>query len=87
MNLVIPSFEIMVPVEIGRGLIYVFSMVPLLAALPVSKWKLGFWMSLILAVVGAVVPQLVNVAWTLALRVGHGAEMVLDSFAQGFMMA
>jgi len=44
-------------------------------------------MGLILAVVGAVVPQLVNASWSLPLRMGHGAEMVLDSFAQGLMMA
>jgi len=51
------------------------------------KWRLGLWMGLILAIVGATVPQLVNVAWPLPLRLGHGVEMVLDSFAQGLMMA
>lgn len=91
LNLVIPSFEfflgIFLAVEIGRGLIYALTMVPLLAVLRMSRWRLGLWMGLILAIVGAVVPQMVNASWPLPLRIGHGVEMVLDSFAQGLMMA
>jgi len=87
LNLVIPSFEIMLPVELVRGLIYALTVVPLLAVIRMPKWRVGLWTSLILAIVGAAVPQLVNVAWPLPLRLGHGVEMVLDSFAQGFMMA
>jgi len=87
LSLVIPSFEIMLPVEFARGLIYALTVVPLLAVIRMPKWRLGLWMGLILAVVGAAVPQLVNVAWPLPLRLGHGVEMVLDSFAQGLMMA
>jgi hypothetical protein len=87
LNLVIPSFEVWLPIEIIRGLIYALTMVPLLAVLRMSRWKLGLWMGLILAIVGAVVPQLVNASWPLPLRTGHGIEMVLDSFAQGLMMA
>jgi hypothetical protein len=52
-----------------------------------TRWGIGLWVGLILAVVGAVVPQLVNASWPLPLRMGHGAEMVLDSFAQGLLMA
>lgn len=87
LGLVIPSFEVWLPVEIGRGLIYALTMVPLLSVLRMPRWRLGLWMGLILAIVGAVVPQLVNASWPLPLRMGHGAEMVLDSFAQGLMMA
>ena len=90
LNLVIPgwlSFEIMFSVEVVRGLIYALTVVPLLAVIRMPKWRMGLWMGLILAIVGAVVPQLVNVAWPLPLRLGHGVEMVLDSFAQGLMMA
>lgn len=87
LGLVIPSFEVMIPAEIGRGLVYALTMVPLLAVLKMPKWRLGLWMGLILAVVAAVVPQVVNVGWPLPLRLGHGVEMVCDGFAQGFMMA
>ncbi len=87
LGLVIPSFEVWLPVEIGRGLIYALTMVPLLAVLRMSRWRLGLWMGLILAIVGAVVPQLVNASWPLPLRIGHGIEMVLDSFAQSLMVA
>jgi len=87
LSLVLPSFEVWLPVEIGRGLIYALTMVPLLAVFRMPRWRLGLWMGLILAVIGAVVPQLVNASWPLPLRMGHGVEMVLDSFAQGLMMA
>ena len=90
LGLVIPSwlsFEIFIPVETVRGLWYALTVVPLLAVLRMPKWRLGLWMGAILAVVGAVLPQLVNVAWPLPLRLGHGVEIVCDSFAQGLMMA
>lgn len=87
LGLVIPSFEVMIPMEIARGLVYALTMVPLLAVLQMPKWRLGLWTGLILAVVAAVVPQVVNVGWPLSLRLGHGVEMVCDGFAQGFMMA
>ena len=87
LGLVIPSFEVMISVAIVRGLWYALTVVPLLAVLRMPKWRLGLWMGAILAVVGAVLPQLVNVAWPLPLRLGHGVEMVFDSFAQGLMMA
>ncbi len=86
LGLVIPGFEVMIPVAIGRGLWYALTVVPLLAMLPMPKWSLGLWMGLILAIVGAVVPQVTNVAWPLPLRLGHGVEVVCDSFAQGMMM-
>lgn len=87
LGLIIPSFDVWLPVEIGRGLIYALTMVPLLAVLHMPRWRLGLWMGLILAIVGAVVPQLVNASWPLPLRVGHGVEVILDSSAQGLMMA
>lgn len=87
LGLVIPSFEVWLPVEVGRGLIYALTTVPLLAVLRMTRWRIGLWVGLILAVVGAVVPQLVNASWPLPLRMGHAVEMVLDSFVQGLMMA
>lgn len=72
LKLVIPSLEVMFPVELLRGLIYALTVVPLLATIRMPRWRMGLWMGLILAIVGAVVPQLVNVAWPLPLRLGHG---------------
>ena len=87
LGLVIPGLEVVVPVAIGRGLWYALTVIPLLAVLRMPKWTLGLWIGLILAIVGAVVPQVTNVAWPLPLRLGHGVEVVCDSFAQGLMMA
>ncbi|MEM1576087.1 MAG: hypothetical protein QXU17_00720 [Archaeoglobaceae archaeon] len=49
--------------------------------------RLGFYFSLLLAVIGAIVPLMVAVTWPLELRFGHAIEMTLDSFAQGFMIS
>ena len=86
LGLVLPSIEIWIPVEIGRGLVYALSVVPLLAVLRMTKWRISLWMGLMLAIIGGIMPQMVNVAWPLPLRLGHGVEIICDSFAQGFMM-
>lgn len=86
LGLVIPSPEIVVPVELGRGLLYAATFVPLLALVRLPRWRLALLLGVVLAIFGAVVPQLVNVGWPVELRIGHGVEMVLDSIAQGFMI-
>ncbi|MEM3807975.1 MAG: hypothetical protein QW413_05225 [Nitrososphaerota archaeon] len=86
LGLVIPSPEIVVPVELGRGLLYAATFVPLLTLVRLPRWRLALLLGVVLAIFGAVVPQLVNVGWPVELRIGHGVEMVLDSIAQGFMI-
>jgi len=89
LGLVIPNVlsPVFISIEIGRGLVYALIAVPLLAMLRMPKWRLGLWMGLILAVVGGVVPMMIQTTWPLPLRLGHGVEIVCDSFAQGLMMA
>ncbi|MCW3991964.1 MAG: hypothetical protein NWE79_04600 [Candidatus Bathyarchaeota archaeon] len=89
LGLVIPNVlsPVFISIEIGRGLAYALIAVPLLAVLRMPKWRLGLWMGLILAIVGGVVLMLLQWAWPLPLRLGHGVEIVCDSFAQGLMMA
>lgn len=83
-NVLSPAF---ISIEIGRGLVYALTAIPLLAVLRMPKWRLGLWMGSILAIVGGVLIMLLQWAWPLPLRLGHGVEIVCDGFAQGLMMA
>jgi len=83
-NVLSPAF---ISIEIGRGLVYALVAVPILAVIRMPKWRLGLWMGLILAIVGGVLIMLLQWAWPLPLRLGHGVEIVCDSFAQGLTMA
>jgi hypothetical protein len=75
-----------ISIEIGRGLVYALTAIPLFAVLRMPKWRLGLWMGSILAIVGGVLLMLLQWAWPLPLRLGHGVEIVCDGFAQGLMM-
>jgi hypothetical protein len=89
LSLVIPDVlsPAFISIEIGRGLVYALTAIPLFAVLRMPKWRLGLWMGAILAIVGGVLLMLLQLAWPLPLRLGHGVEIVCDGFAQGLMMA
>ncbi|MEM4616239.1 MAG: hypothetical protein QXY19_04460 [Archaeoglobaceae archaeon] len=87
LGLKIPEIGVIIPIEILRGFIYNLTFIPLLALLKMQILRLGFYFSLLLAVIGAIVPLMVAVTWPLELRFGHAIEMTLDSFAQGFMIS
>ncbi|MEM2990624.1 MAG: hypothetical protein QXQ02_05510, partial [Halobacteria archaeon] len=57
LGLVIPSPEIVVPVELGRGLLYAATFVPLLTLVRLPRWRLALLLGVVLAIFGAVVPQ------------------------------
>jgi len=60
---------------------------PLFAVLRLPKWRMGYTLGLIMAIVGAVVPAMTNAMLPVPLRMAHGVEMVEDGFVQGLMMA
>lgn len=86
-GLKVPEIGVIIHIEILRGFIYTLTFIPLLALLKMPILRLGFYFSLLLAVIGAIVPLMVAVTWPLELRVGHAIEMTLDSFAQGFTIS
>lgn len=89
LGLVIPDVlsPAFISIEIGRGLVYAITAIPLFAVLRMPKWRLGLWMGSMLAILGGVLLILLQWAWPLPLRLGHGVEIVCDGFAQGLMMA
>lgn len=87
LGLVTPPMEVLLPVEVVRGLWYALTVIPLLAVLRMSRRQTALWIGILLAVFGAIMTQIDNPAWPVPLRVGHGVEMVLDSLFQGAMLA
>lgn len=86
LNLVVPGFGVILPLEVGRGLLYALTVFPLIAVLRGSVWSKAFWVGLTIAVLGSWVPMLRAIGWPLALRMAHGLEITADAFVQGIVL-
>jgi hypothetical protein len=86
LNLVVPSVGVILPLEIGRGLLYALTLFPLIAVLRGGYWSKALWVGLTISVLGSWVPMLQAVHWTLVLRLAHGLEITADAFVQGFVL-
>ncbi|MFN8497910.1 MAG: hypothetical protein U0641_08645 [Anaerolineae bacterium] len=83
----IPPFSVMIPLEVGRGLLFAFAMFPLVALLRGPRWRTAFWLGLTVAALAGWAPMLGAFFLPMTLRVVHGAEITADSFVQGLMLA
>jgi hypothetical protein len=87
MGLVVPGFEVILPLEVFRGLLYALTLFLLVAALRGGRWSTAFWIVLTLAVLGSWQPMLVAVWWPATLRLTHGLEITADSIVHGLVIA
>jgi hypothetical protein len=86
LNLTVPGIGTILPLEIGRGLLYALTLFPLIAVLRGGYWSRALCVGLIIAVLGSWVPMLQAVFWSPVLRLAHGLEITADAFAQGFVL-
>jgi hypothetical protein len=86
LNLRVPSIGVILPLEIGRGLLYALTLFPLIAVLRGTYLTRALWVGLTIAVLGSWVPMLQAVHWTPVLRLAHGLEITADSFVQGIVL-
>jgi hypothetical protein len=86
-GLVIPGFEVILPLEVVRGLLYVLTMFPLVVLFRGSRWSLAFWIGLTIAVLGSWTPMLQGTFLPVTLRLVHGLEITADAFVQGLTIA
>jgi hypothetical protein len=86
LNLTVPGIGVILPLEIGRGLLYALTLFPLIAVLRGGYWSRALWVGLTIAVLGSWVPMLQAVFWTPVLRLAHGLEITADAFAQGLVL-
>ncbi len=87
MGLTVPGFEIILPLEVFRGLIYALTLFPLVAVLRGSRRSLAFWIVLTLCVLGSWQPMLSVAWWPVTLRLTHGLEITADSIVHGLIIA
>jgi hypothetical protein len=78
LDLVIPSFEVILPLQFVRGLIYVLVMLPFIATLKIGRKYLFVAITLLLFIPGGFIPLLTNQMWPVLLRVFHGIEILGD---------
>jgi len=83
LGLRIPSFEVMVPLELLRGFLYVVALLPLLVALKIGRRALYAAVVSILYVVGAFGPFLLDETLPVVLRTVHGIEILADCLVFG----
>ncbi|MBI2185283.1 MAG: hypothetical protein HYU39_10055 [Thaumarchaeota archaeon] len=83
LNLRIPSFEVMIPLEFLRGFLYVVALLPIIAVLRLPKRFLFLSVAALLFVPGAFVPFVAGAPFPLFLRVVHGLEILADSLVYG----
>ncbi|TKJ29432.1 MAG: hypothetical protein CEE40_08465 [Chloroflexi bacterium B3_Chlor] len=83
MGLTVPGFDVILPLELFRGLLYALTLFLLIAALRGSRRSTAFWVVLTLCVLGSWQPMLQAAWWPIPLRVTHGLEITVDSIVQG----
>ncbi|MFQ6059529.1 MAG: hypothetical protein ACE5MB_11695 [Anaerolineae bacterium] len=87
LSLALPGFEVILPLEVGRGLLFVLTVFPLIAVLRRPRRSLAFWLGMTIAVLGAVTPML-QAGWLpLTMRLVHGLEITADSIVHGLIIA
>jgi len=78
LSLTLPSFDVVIPLQFVRGLIYVLVLLPLVAALEIGRRYLFAILTSLLYVPGTFVPLLTNLLWPVPLRITHGIELLGD---------
>jgi hypothetical protein len=92
-NLAVPDFAVMVPLEIGRGLLFVACVLPVVVGWRGLTWALAAWLGLEIAALGGWLPMLTigffpaEFQFPPLLRLVHGLEITADSAVQGVTIA
>jgi len=87
MGLRIPSFAVMVPLELIRGLLYVLALLPIVTLLRVERKYVFVALASFLYIAGAFVSFLSGPGFPVPLRVFHGLEILADSLVYGAALA
>jgi hypothetical protein len=87
LGLVAPGLEVILPLEILRGAIFVVGVLPVIAVWQGSRASLALWLGLTIVVLGAAAPMVEAYFLPLTLRLVHGAEISISSLLQGLVCA
>ena len=84
----IPAAEIIFPLELVRGYLFVILVYPLIAILgrEMSRWRQVVWIALVLASLSGWLPMLVAGFFPLPFRLAHGLELTFDAIVHSIVV-
>jgi hypothetical protein len=89
LQLTVPGLEVILPLEIGREMLYTLTLLPLVAVLQTEKGRsraqILFWIFLVQAVLSAWQPMLNASFWPADMRLAHGLEITADCAVFGMI--
>lgn len=90
LRLTIPEINVILPLELGRGLLHALVLFPLIALLQEgnsrSRWGIAFRIASALVVLGSWQPMLSAAIWPVELRLAHGLELTADGMVYGLII-
>ena len=86
LGLKIPSFAVMIPVELFRAFLYVITMLGIFSTVRVKRWTMAAIVGLILYVPGGLVPLMVQHTLPPQIAPFHMIEIFADSIVYGIVL-
>ena len=87
LNLIVPGFAVILPLETTRGLIFALTLLPVAMVWRGSRWRLIVWSAVTIAMLAGVTTMLQASMFPFIMRVVHGLEISADSIAHGAVIA
>jgi hypothetical protein len=78
LGLVVPGFQIILPLELARGLLYILALIPIIASITLPRTKMYVAVLGLLYVAGAYIPVVGIGTLPIFLRMIHGMEIFAD---------
>jgi hypothetical protein len=86
LNLKLPENALVFKIELIRSLIYILTVLPLIAGLRLGKFSMAILIGLVLWVGGGLAPLVGYYHWPVALRFYHTLEILSQNFTTGFIL-
>jgi len=83
----IPSFAVLIPVELFRGFVYTLTVLPLLATLAGGRTTRFAALASMLYIPGGLIPLLGNATLPAPIIPFHGVEILADSIVYGLLLS
>ena len=87
LGLRVPPVWVIPPLEVGRGLLYVVALLPLVALLPGPRMRLALSLGVLVAALNAWQPLLLALSWPVEMRLVHALEITGTALVQGMTIA
>ena len=87
LNLVVPSFDVIIPLEFARAMVYLFTITPMIALLRRKGKTIFFTFMVFLYIVGGLTSLIEAPDWPIELRIAHGVELFCDFALWGLIIS